>query len=680
MASKNGPFIEGEQRMESWGTWRLRENYACPHEFGATGDGVADDTAAVQAAAATGKHVDLRGGLFKITDTITLIQSMFGGTLIKGANIDMVDMSAGFCVLEDVVLLGEGATFTGRGVILTSASDGFQRIRHCLFSDMNGYCIEFTTNGAGGVEFICEDTLLQRTTSTNYAVGFPNDGSAEATTVGPRRFINVVGGGGALYDLRKSHFTIIEGGNSFDGILFTDDTKKVIINNHRIARSATAQEIKGDAHRINTCLVSVGLTVAAGATNVTLANNVLQGGTFTVNAAATNGIRIIAPDGPVVDNSTVATLYVAGPVSAIDGQWALFDSTTGKIIRAGRRVLAAPLTIYFREGGDGTGLGLIKGATAWGAIQDAIDWVDDNVHTNGYDVTFAWDDTATQPDTFTEGSGVDVIVLTAPMVGGGARIFQGHASVEDGVRIVPTGTGKCVFLSGQNVGSVRFTQNWWLSSTGAIAMELRAPCEVSNEGTMTITTDTTAIQLSQHSSYFANDGTIKLDGDFDMGFRVDSGTFHDNSSIELIGTPVITTALYRGDFFSQGYLGSDVTGAYTGSRVDLRMHAALTLFGEPGTGSARGSAQPGTSLIRDGTNENEMVGEATFASATSVAVDFTTAGYVDQFDDNYMVTVGGGVETKTYAVTPSNRSTTGFTITSSASSTDTVWWRMHWLP
>jgi len=40
--------------------------------FGAVGDGIADDTAAVQAALAAGKVVELPPGIYRVTDTLMM--------------------------------------------------------------------------------------------------------------------------------------------------------------------------------------------------------------------------------------------------------------------------------------------------------------------------------------------------------------------------------------------------------------------------------------------------------------------------------------------------------------------------------------------------------------------------------------------------------------------------------
>ena len=53
-------------------------------DFGAVGDGVTDDTAAIQAALNLQKPVDLgTGNTYKITSTLTAYDSIFGDSLIK---------------------------------------------------------------------------------------------------------------------------------------------------------------------------------------------------------------------------------------------------------------------------------------------------------------------------------------------------------------------------------------------------------------------------------------------------------------------------------------------------------------------------------------------------------------------------------------------------------------------
>lgn len=264
-----------------------------PLQYGAVGDGLTDDTVAINRALATGLNVDLAGRTYKITAALTLAagQSLRNGTLIKGFNGDMVDMSASYCRLENVRMLGVGATYAGRGVIVGSVS-GSQQIVGCQIYDTLNYCIEFAAAGYGNQCRVTNCSYF-RHDATLYAVKLP---AAESSGNGLREFLDCNGEGGAGYDLAGSHFTKIVGGSS-TGILWDTTTDGAIVEGHRCAFAPT---IKGTSCTF--AFNTVSLTITVQGTNHSLVYNVQQGGAISVDAAAT-GCTILTTDGVVTDNS-----------------------------------------------------------------------------------------------------------------------------------------------------------------------------------------------------------------------------------------------------------------------------------------------------------------------------------------------------------------------------------------
>lgn len=329
----------------------------------------------------------------------------------------------------------------------------------------------------------------------------------------------------------------------------------------------------------------------------------------------------------------------------------------------------------------------------WGA---AIAYADASIMDNGFSVIFSQAETGvTFPQTYAPAAGVSVIALTGRLRGGGTRIFRFRMTGgnDDDVRLDASGSGSAIGLNQDPgivtlQGKVRFSA----APTTGICFRNSSAGRVSNEGKiLSFGNVNTHIQNQQDGAYFANNGEIDFDGDADNYIRNDSGTFHDNGIMTVIGNRTFT-AFYRGDFFSQGYLGLNIsaTGTTTGQRVDLRHRAALLVFADVGQlvevfndlpGDSRGPVQPGCSVVDMFWNQqlNVVRGTATFAAATTVVVTFASLGLPDQPDTNYLVTIGGGNPARQYAVLPANRLTTGFTITGSASNSDTVWWRLEWL-
>ena len=126
-------------------------------EFGAVGNGVADDTVAIQAALNEGawKTIFFPVGSYKITSTLTVpnaqnIRLLGGGrhnTIIHmfGNGNILTMTNPNHCALEELVFLrGSG---TGNGVVF-SGQNGSNGIDHCAFEGNTGYGLAFTASQA----------------------------------------------------------------------------------------------------------------------------------------------------------------------------------------------------------------------------------------------------------------------------------------------------------------------------------------------------------------------------------------------------------------------------------------------------------------------------------------------------------------------------------------------------
>lgn len=103
-------FIQaGTGAVFRWIQDKLRETVSAK-DFGAVGDGVADDTAAIQAALNTGKAVFLPVGVYKLTAPVTLStvgQRLYGESshttyLTGGVNHDQVRIEASHCEVDHI--------------------------------------------------------------------------------------------------------------------------------------------------------------------------------------------------------------------------------------------------------------------------------------------------------------------------------------------------------------------------------------------------------------------------------------------------------------------------------------------------------------------------------------------------------------------------------------------------
>ena len=133
-------------------------------------------TAAMQAAitgAGTGARISVpTGGTLTAQLTLLTGQVLEGRSgrseIFKGFNGDMIDMSAAQCGLENLFLRGQGATFTGRGVVIGGGS--YQYMENVWTYDTPGFSLEFTASNAGA-QFRGERCTYQRTVVTDPAIG-----------------------------------------------------------------------------------------------------------------------------------------------------------------------------------------------------------------------------------------------------------------------------------------------------------------------------------------------------------------------------------------------------------------------------------------------------------------------------------------------------------------------------
>lgn len=262
-----------------------------PEFFGDTTTG-AGFTAALQAAITAGgnnSRITIPTGK-TLTAQITLLtaQVLQGrngrSQIFKGFNGDMINMSAAQCGLEDIWLRGQGATFTGGGVVI-SAANNYQYMENVWIYDNVGYALEFTVSNAGG-SFRAERCTFQRTTATNPAIGLPT----VADTAGNRRFINCSADGGWFLKFNNSANTWIIGCD-FVNLDFTASdgvSLRAVVSGCRIATGGANFAVYGnDCAIVGNVIAGAGTLNGAASRNRIVGNTLLAGTTWTDNSTAT---------------------------------------------------------------------------------------------------------------------------------------------------------------------------------------------------------------------------------------------------------------------------------------------------------------------------------------------------------------------------------------------------------
>lgn len=247
--------------------------FVTPEEFGAVGDGAADDTTSVQAAVAScvtnNTHLFL-SGYYKVTSTITIPTGFTGLTIygtgngrsgfITTTNIPVLTFnSAGGIIInvtvKDVLFLGAVSGTSEIGILFTGANF----IQHCTFSGLRFYNIYagFKDTTAAKVNWCTFDTIkVQEATNYGY-LSTTGSGTGNVfsswTAIVTTSVIEMGDGSSSIGDLT---FTGLQcGGTSATGIKLTGGSynKLIVINGCQFDGGITTSISLTNMERISGC-------------------------------------------------------------------------------------------------------------------------------------------------------------------------------------------------------------------------------------------------------------------------------------------------------------------------------------------------------------------------------------------------------------------------------------------
>jgi hypothetical protein len=278
------PAHNGKFQSADGAWWELSEKPADIRMFGAsTTASAATNAAAVNGALAYSQLVVAPPGVFDVGATIFIpFRTTLRGAgrqqtfLNKTFNGDMVSLGSA-ANLEDIALLGNGTTYSGRGVTI-GLNSGAQWISRVSITDFNDYCVEYTVGSAGTQGGLGEGCMLGRTHNGDVCVKYPDD----ALAASPRYLIDVLCTGHyALCDTGGAQNLFVQGGYC-GNIVFGPDSGKVMVWGTRIALTGETMTVQGADLIMDGCPIAGNVIWQAGAGSSFGPNNILAG-TFTDN-------------------------------------------------------------------------------------------------------------------------------------------------------------------------------------------------------------------------------------------------------------------------------------------------------------------------------------------------------------------------------------------------------------
>lgn len=228
-------------------------------DFGAVGDGVANDTAAIQTAmdsfGGTGGVVYFPKGTYRIESSLTIPEyvTLAGAgrrvsVIKKFFNGSMASSIGGYASLQNISFDGNGATYTGRGIVVSSSGTPSIIFDNTDIENCEQQALLFSVADAGSTfrATNCVFNTLQ-TPGVMAAVVI----GATDTQATSRHFTDCESGGCTLYDFGGCNDLYVTGGYS-NGLLFGNaNGSKAFINNLRVGSAAGSIIVRGSNHHFS---------------------------------------------------------------------------------------------------------------------------------------------------------------------------------------------------------------------------------------------------------------------------------------------------------------------------------------------------------------------------------------------------------------------------------------------
>ena len=315
-------------------------------DFGAVGDGVTNDTAAIQAALNTSHSVFLPQGTYKITSQLVFGAScsglvgegMYLSVISKTFNGNAILCDTSGAVIQNLGINGNGATYTDGGIV----PRGYNiLIQHCRINDTADSPIKVEgavgSNALAATYLRVDNCFLSPTnTATTYAIRSitPDD-----TTRPTARVFSNLSGGSSLVDFSGMNYAVLE--NSLGTLIkFDSNCSKIVLKGNRFTNTASDLTIYGNTHVIDGNVWGFGagyaLTIDSTASNVFFGpnNNISIGTSFNSSVVQNQAIGLGNANtvySKLLSNPTLPWLGSVTNPTIGDGSFTAFYEQDGRL-------------------------------------------------------------------------------------------------------------------------------------------------------------------------------------------------------------------------------------------------------------------------------------------------------------------------------------------------------------
>jgi hypothetical protein len=258
-------------------------------DFGAVGNGIADDTVAIQNALNSGfKNILIPQGTYRITSTLTISGNGYrivqagnlAATIVKDFSGTAIAWNAGEVIWENCNIDGQGATYTGAsqvGIFVATGGGFSSTLFNPRITNIGSACVRFDQNGGAGFKII--GGILEPIPTTQAAI----DHTSNNDTGPAGRFVTNVQSGNVLIDFAYMQTTLVS--NCVTNFLRYDvTTSKASVVGCRIGNGAA-----GTINVNGTDNLLVGNTIAGNVDVTSFASNpTIMSNCFAVGAGVSN--------------------------------------------------------------------------------------------------------------------------------------------------------------------------------------------------------------------------------------------------------------------------------------------------------------------------------------------------------------------------------------------------------